>query len=100
MAAAAPLFKAYRVAIVFGKTNQWEKVDLTDQQLMKYVAWVVLGQLLICTAYAFYHQWYGGVERVYVTNYNRIEWTCNRNPTVCVFGSVTSVSISDLVRFQ
>lgn len=98
MAASAPLFKTYRVAIIFEKALKLQSIQITDRQLLFYIAAAVFIEIVICTVYSVLHQWYGGVEREYYEDDYRTEWTCNQNQTVC--GSILFLPFLVIIRWS
>ena len=82
LAVAAPLFKTYRVALIFERARNLEEVNITERQLMWYVASAVAVEVVICSVYSFYHLWYGGIEKKYFDDLERIEWKCSQHQTV------------------
>eukprot|EP01083_Nonionella_stella_P016152 45161_1 len=77
----APLCKTYRVAIIFAQSKNLKRIVLPDKKLMVYIIYGVVMETIICVIYTIFHQVNGGVEKIYLAEYERIEYKCNTAET-------------------
>jgi ABC-type proline/glycine betaine transport system substrate-binding protein len=73
----SPLLKAYRVSRVFHGGKMLKAVKITDAMLMSTLIKVSLVEVIVCAAFTFAHQYYGGIQKYYNDNELRIENQCN-----------------------
>merc|ERR1712228_597601 len=66
----------------FAQAKNLKRIKITDSKLLFYLVNAVIIETIICTIYTVLHQLNGGVEKVYLAEFNRIEYKCNLSPGV------------------
>eukprot|EP01083_Nonionella_stella_P181288 648872_1 len=92
-----PLCKTYRVALIFTSAIKMQRVVLKDKQLVLYIGYGVLIECVICCAYTVFHQLNGGVDTIYLTQYERVEYKCNQSDAAAYVNGANLLYIFTLV---
>lgn len=79
LAIMSPLLKAYRVSRVFHGGKMLRAVKITDKMLMQMLIKAALIEVLICGAYTFAHEFFGGTTQFYNDEQLRVEAKCNES---------------------
>jgi hypothetical protein len=75
----SPLLKAYRVSRVFHGGKMLRAVKITDKMLMGTLLKAALVEIIICGAYSFSHEQYGGTFSYYNDEELRVDQKCNED---------------------
>jgi len=93
----APLCKTYRVAIIFAQARNLKKIEIPDKKLLVYLVNAVGIETVICIIYTVLHQIYGGVEKIYLEDFQRIQYVCNQSAGVRYIESANYLYIFTLI---
>eukprot|EP01083_Nonionella_stella_P048610 129831_1 len=93
----APLCKTYRVSIIFAQARQMKRIEISDAKLLIYLINGMIIEFCICCVYTVLHEMNGGVDTIYLPQYDRIESVCNQSKAVTYIESANYLYIFTLI---